>query len=368
MGTIRIRIDGKEFEGREGMTILQAAEKAGISIPTLCYHPDLSPTGSCRICVVELEGSNRLVGSCHTPIEDGMAIHTRSSKVLAARKMNLELLLAAHTGPCVTDPWAGQCTLHKLSSDLEIGPPRFSVQRPRFYAVEDASPYVKRDLSKCILCSRCISVCNELAGQRVFAAGYRAFNSKVIVDDDIPLDKDVCKDCYLCVEYCPTSALTKSRRPEDKKRGRKTASVTPQPVVVNESRANLLPMLKKAQEKSRCVTRKFMAGAAGALNLSVSDVYGVSTFYSFLSTRPLGKNVIRVCKSVPCHLKGSPMILKALEDEIGIRPGEMTRDRKFSLELVNCIGACDRAPAMLVNQDVHGDLTPKRISRILKQY
>lgn len=368
MGIIKIRIDGKDVEGREGMTILQAAEKAGINIPTLCYHPDLAPTGSCRICVVELERSNRLVGSCHTPIEKGMVVQTRSSKVLAARKMNLELLLAAHTGPCVTDPWAGQCTLHKLSSDLEISPPRFRVQRPRFYAVEDASPYVKRDLSKCILCSRCISACNELAGQRVFAAGYRAFNSKVVVDDDVPLDKDVCKDCYLCVEYCPTSALTKSKHPEDKKRGRKTASLTPQPIVVNEARANLLPMLKKAQEKSRYVTRKFMDGAADALNLSVSDVYGVSTFYSFLSTRPLGKNVIRVCKSVPCRLKGSAMILKAIEDEIGIRPGETTRDRKFSLELANCIGACDRAPAMLVNQEVHGDLTPKRIAGILKQY
>jgi len=127
-------------------------------------------------------------------------------------------------------------------------------------------------------------------------------------------------------------------------------------------------MLKKAQERSRYVSPKFMAGAADSLNLSVSDVYGVSTFYSFLSTKPLGKNVIRVCKSLPCYLNGSEMILKSIEDAIGIKPGQVTRDKKFSLELANCIGACDRAPAMLVNQDVHGNLTPRKISKILKQY
>jgi NADH:ubiquinone oxidoreductase subunit E len=104
------------------------------------------------------------------------------------------------------------------------------------------------------------------------------------------------------------------------------------------------------------------------LDLSTSEVYGVSTFYSFLSTKPLGKNVIRICKSVPCYLQGSRMIVQSIENEIGIKPGEATRDKKFSLELTNCIGACDQAPAMMVNQSLHGNLTPKKISRILKQY
>jgi NADH:ubiquinone oxidoreductase subunit E len=104
------------------------------------------------------------------------------------------------------------------------------------------------------------------------------------------------------------------------------------------------------------------------MNTSLSDVYGVSTFYSFLSTRPLGKNVIRVCKSVPCYLKGSQMIIESIEKQIRIKPGEVTPDGKFSFELANCIGACDRAPAMLVNHDVHGSLTPRKISKILKLY
>jgi NADH:ubiquinone oxidoreductase subunit E/ferredoxin/Pyruvate/2-oxoacid:ferredoxin oxidoreductase delta subunit len=358
MELLKVKIDDKEVEGYRGMTILQAAEKAGIEIPTLCHHRDFIPTGACRICVVELEGSNRLIGSCHT----------RSPKVLWARKATIELLLAGHTGPCVMDNRAAQCDLHKIASDLEVGPPRFSVQKPRYYSIEDVSPYVQRDLSKCILCSKCISACSEIAGQRIFSTGYRSFHSKIVVDTDIPLNKDVCKDCYVCVEYCPTTALSKPRKPGDKKRGRKMSSRTPKPQPRDLKCGNLLPLLKKAQDRSHHVSSKFMVKTADSLNLSLSEVYGVSSFYSFLSTKPLGKNVIRICKSVPCYLQGSQMILQSIENEIGIRPGEVTRDRRFSLELANCIGACDQAPAMLVNEDVHGNLTPKKISRILKQY
>ena len=286
MESLKIQIDNREIEGYEGMTILQAAEKAGIEIPTLCHHRDFIPTGACRICVVELEGSNRLVGSCHTPIARGMVLRTRSPKVLSARKATIELLLAGHTGPCVRDQWATQCNLHKIASDLEVGPPRFNVKRPRYYPIEDVSPYVRRDLSRCILCYRCINACRELAGQRLFGTGYRSFDSKVIVDNDIPLDKEVCKNCYLCIEYCPTTALTKPKQPSDKKRGKKMESVTPQPRPQDPRCGNLLPMLKKAQDTSHHVSQKFMAKTADSLNLSISEVYGVSTFYSFLSTKP----------------------------------------------------------------------------------
>ncbi len=368
MESLIIRIDDKDVEAQDGMTILEAAEAAGIHIPTLCHHRDFIPSGSCRICVVEVDGSNRLVGACHTPAAKGMVLHTRSPKVLSARKATVELLLAGHTGPCVMDIRADQCELHKIASDLEVAPPRFNITRPRFYPIENISPYVHRDLSKCILCSRCISACSDIAGQYLFNTGYRSFHSKIVVENDIPLDKDVCKDCYVCVEYCPTTALSKAGRSEDKKRGKKMESRTPQPQAREEHCGHLLSLLKKAQEKSRHVSPKFMADTADACNLSLSEVYGVSTFYSFISTKPLGKNVIRICRSISCHLKGSQMILKSMEEEIGLKPGETTRDKKFSLELTNCIGACDQAPAMLINQDVHGNLTPKKISRILKQY
>jgi NADH:ubiquinone oxidoreductase subunit E len=368
MESLSIRIDDREIEAHAGMTILQAAEKAGISIPTLCYHRDFIPSGSCRICVVELDGSGRLAGSCHTPIAKGMVIHTRTPKVLSARKATIELLLAGHTGPCVQDIRASKCDLHAIASDLEVGPPRFRVSNARFYPIEDISPYVHRDLSKCILCSRCISACSEIAGQYLFSTGYRGFRSKIVVDNDVSLNEDVCRDCWICVEYCPTTALTRAGNPDDKSRGKKMAARTPHPLPPDPKRGSLLPMLHKAQEKSHCLSPRFMDKAADALNLSMSEVYGVSTFYSFLSTRPQGKNVIRVCKSIPCYLKGSPMILQSIENELGIKPGEVTRDKQFSLQLANCIGACDRAPAMLINHDVHGNLTPKTISRILQKY
>lgn len=209
MAEIRLVIDGTEIIGHEGMTILEAAEKAGVKIPTLCHKPDLSPSGNCRICVVEVEGSSRLVASCHTQVTNGMVVHTRSPKVIATRKVNIELLMAAHTGPCVTDIDASECELHKLASELEVGPPRFKVRKPRSYPVEEISPYVRRDLSKCILCSRCIRACNEIAKKNIFSMAYRGFRSKVVVDCDVALNKEECKDCGICIDYCPTSALMK---------------------------------------------------------------------------------------------------------------------------------------------------------------
>ncbi len=116
------------------------------------------------------------------------------------------------------------------------------------------------------------------------------------------------------------------------------------------------------------MSKEFIAETAQSLNISISEVYGVTTFYSFLSTKLLGRNVIRICQSLPCYLKNSQMIIKSMEDKIRIRPGETTPDGKFSFELTNCIGDCDKAPAMLINNDVHGDLTPEKISQILKEY
>ena len=135
-----------------------------------------------------------------------------------------------------------------------------------------------------------------------------------------------------------------------------------------EDRDNLLALLKEAQGKFGYAPEEFIAEAAQSLGIPVGEVYGVATFYSFLSTKPLGRNVIRVCQSLPCYLKHSEMIIKSVADEIGIKPGETTSDGKFSFELTNCIGACDMAPAMLINSDGHGNLTPEKIAQILKSY
>lgn len=138
--------------------------------------------------------------------------------------------------------------------------------------------------------------------------------------------------------------------------------------VQDKDRGDLLSLLNEAQSKFGYVPEEFMSELAESLGMSLSDVYGVATFYSFLSTKPQGRNVIRICKSIPCFLKSSQTIIETVERETGLKPGETTPDGKFSLQLANCIGACDKAPAMMVNYDVHVDLTPEKIAQILKAY
>ena len=131
---------------------------------------------------------------------------------------------------------------------------------------------------------------------------------------------------------------------------------------------NLLVALKKAQTRFGYLPRECMAELADSLGVPVNDVYGVASFYSFLSTKPLGRNVIRICKSLPCYLKNCETIIETVAKEIGVKPGETTPDSRFSFELTNCIGLCDRAPAMLINSDAHVDLTPRKIAQILQKY
>ena len=134
----------------------------------------------------------------------------------------------------------------------------------------------------------------------------------------------------------------------------------------DKGQEDLLKLLKEAQNRSGYLSEKTIVKIAKSLDIPISDVYGVATFYSFLSTKPQGRNVIRVCKSLPCFLKNSETIIKSVEEELGIKPGETTPDGKFAFQLTNCIGACDKAPAMLINNDVYTDLTPRKISQILK--
>jgi NADH-quinone oxidoreductase subunit E len=133
-------------------------------------------------------------------------------------------------------------------------------------------------------------------------------------------------------------------------------------------RQEVLVRIEEAQRNLGYVSKRFMAETAQVLGLPLSEVYGVTTFYSLLSTRPLGKNVIRICKSIPCYLKNAEMIIGSVQKVLGISPYETTPDGRFSFELTNCIGACDQAPAMLVNDDVHGHLTPNKIAEILRSY
>ena len=126
--------------------------------------------------------------------------------------------------------------------------------------------------------------------------------------------------------------------------------------------------LQEAQTRLGYLSPELMVELADSLNVPVNDVYGVASFYSFIATKPTGRNIIRICRSLPCYLKNCQSVVKAIEKELGIKPGETTPDGRFSFELTNCIGLCDRAPAMLINNDAHVDLTPKKISQILQSY
>ena len=216
---LRVTLNGTQVSGRPGQTILELAQANGVDIPTLCHHADLSPLGACRICVVEVEGSRTLVGSCHTPVTDGMVIQTHSPKVLESRRVMVELLLASHSGACYMCDKANMCELRKIAAELDVGQPRFQVKK-HYYPKEDISPYIIRDLTKCIMCRRCVRACREVAKKNIFAIAYRGFDSKIIVDFDQPIDKEACRDCGICIPYCPTGALSQPRERQAEKKGK----------------------------------------------------------------------------------------------------------------------------------------------------
>ncbi len=138
--------------------------------------------------------------------------------------------------------------------------------------------------------------------------------------------------------------------------------------VSREQERNILITLKDVQDRSGYISATDIEEIARSFNTSVSDVYGVATFYSFLRVNPKGRHVIRICRSLPCHLKEGEAVRKRLSEILGISPGETTPDGRFSLEVTNCIGACDTAPAMLVDDQVLGNLTTENVAGMLESY
>lgn len=214
--TFEVTLNGSMATAKPRMTILELARANGIEIPTLCYHEELSPIGACRLCLVEVERSRTLVASCHTPVSPGMVIYTHSPKVLEARRIIVELLLARHPSSCIFCNKANMCQLRAIAADLEVGAPRFRLAS-RYYPIEEDNPYIIRDLTKCVLCRRCVRACQEIKKADVYAIAYRGSKSKLTVDFDQPLDKEICHDCEVCVSVCPTGAL--SRRGQEPSKG-----------------------------------------------------------------------------------------------------------------------------------------------------
>ena len=207
MSLINIIIDDIKVKVKEGITILDAAKKVGIKIPTLCVMSELGFTpGSCRICVVEVVGVPALVASCAYPVKEGLNIYTNNKRVARVRKMTLELLLANHPLDCMTCEKSGSCILEDLAYDLGIKKSRFE-QNKKEITIDSNNPFIVRELDKCLLCGRCVEICNEIQQSNILDFGYRGTKTKIIVDVGVDLKNSNCVFCGQCVAVCPVGAL-----------------------------------------------------------------------------------------------------------------------------------------------------------------
>ena len=202
---MNLTINNKKISVNPGMTILEAAKENNILIPTLCHLEGVHKYGSCRVCVVEVEGQKNLQASCITPVTEGMVVHTNSKRVRDARKVIFELLLSDHPKDCLKCSRNQSCELQKLGELIQIDESRFEGERSKVL-IDDSSPAISRDATKCILCRRCVTVCNEIQGVGILNPQYRGF-STVISPGDLPLNSSACTFCGQCVAVCPVDAL-----------------------------------------------------------------------------------------------------------------------------------------------------------------
>jgi len=207
LSTVTVTIDGLVASGKAGTTILELAKDMGIHIPTLCYNAHLSPAGACRVCLVEEEKSGTLLASCVAPIAPGMIIQTHSPKVLETRKMVVTLMLASHPESCLLCDKGNRCQLRQIASELDIGLLDL-YKLPNYSGTIEVNPFIQRDLSKCILCGKCIRADQDLVVEGAIDYSRRGFDAQPATLQDQPLDQSGCTFCGTCVVLCPTGALS----------------------------------------------------------------------------------------------------------------------------------------------------------------
>ena len=201
---IKLKIDGVEVGVENGKTILEAAQSAGIRIPTLCHDRRLTPLGACCICVVQERGKSELLPSCFTPAKEGMEILTQSPEIFESRRLQLQLLLLNHPMIC---PWCekeGECVFQTLVYEYGVDETRFPWERIRF-PVDDFSPLLQRDPNKCILCGRCARICDEVQGVGELSFTRRGIKTAIDTDFHRPIQ---CEFCGQCLDTCPVGAIT----------------------------------------------------------------------------------------------------------------------------------------------------------------
>ncbi len=226
----KLIINGNELPFNQGDTILEVARQHDIDIPTLCYLKAITPTGACRMCIVEVEGADKLMAACTTPASENMVVRTESPSVVDARREILKMLLSSGNHNCaisssVDDDWTafqrkvqkedgsdelcpvwGDCRLQDLAYRYQVtGKP--CEKDAVVYPMEMINPFIVRDFSRCILCGRCVQACNEVQVNNAIQFGYKGSTTKIITPDDKPLRDSDCVFCGECVQVCPVGAL-----------------------------------------------------------------------------------------------------------------------------------------------------------------
>ncbi len=203
---ITIEVNGRSVEAYKGETVLTAMHRAGIKVPTMCYHPSLPPTGACRICVVEVEGLPNLVPACAFPVNDGMKVQTHSDKAVKTRKTIVELLLADHPDDCLYCVRNKDCELQDIACELGVRKRRYAGDKSR-YNLDTSSPSIVRDPAKCILCGKCVRVCEEIQGVSAIDFINRGSQTVIGTAFDEGINVSSCINCGQCISVCPTGAL-----------------------------------------------------------------------------------------------------------------------------------------------------------------
>jgi formate dehydrogenase alpha subunit len=203
---VEISIDGRKISAEKGATVMETALANGIDIPRLCYHPELSVSGGCRLCMVQVEGQKYPTPSCGLACADGMVVETHTPELYQIRREIINLYLADHPLHCVTCEKSGKCQLQKYAYELGIQDTNLERKLAR-ELYQDDNPFFIRDHKYCIMCGRCVRVCDEIVGASAINFSGRGFHSHIATPLDGPMAESSCVFCGNCVQVCPTAAL-----------------------------------------------------------------------------------------------------------------------------------------------------------------
>ena len=203
---IKINIDGRDIEVEKGISVLTAARKANIDIPTLCFLKEINAAGDCRMCIVEIEGRRGLVPSCNTMVEEGMVIRTNTPEINEARRVILDLILSSHNRTCLTCVRNGNCELQTLAEKFGITDIEYPGEEVEPH-IDDLSPSIVRDASKCIMCKRCVATCKNVQQISAIDVAGRGFKSHISTTNEASLNDVNCTFCGQCIQACPVGAL-----------------------------------------------------------------------------------------------------------------------------------------------------------------